>query len=176
MTNQSAASLAYRLLGIYVLTECLAVLGGIPSLYSIFSSVPAEGVTILLAMAGILLFIVVLGVLLVFKSGTLARLTVSPDQEQEEASRPKGDPQAIAFSVLGVYLVAAAFPGLSMIVAQCLLGGPGPAYPNPVTRLWPTLLQYSIQVVVGVALFLQSKGLVRLWEKFQQTLQRIGPS
>jgi len=131
MTSQSVASLAYRLLGIYVLTQNLAVITVIPSFYSMFSSVPAEGVTVLLSMAGILLVIVALAVLLVLKSGALARITVSNDQEHEEKSEPKADAQAIAFSVLGVYLVGNAFPGMAMMVAQCLVGAPGSAYPSP---------------------------------------------
>jgi hypothetical protein len=71
--------------------------------------------------------------------------------------------QAIAFSVVGVLLVVQAAPGLVSLVWMAMTDMGRPFGSNA----YAAMVQPVVQILLGVALFLQSRGLALLWHKIR---------
>jgi hypothetical protein len=71
--------------------------------------------------------------------------------------------QAIAFSVAGVLTMIDALPPLASLLYLVLMGaGIGGAMEG-----YNSIVQHAAQFLVGLALFLQARGLSRLWHKIR---------
>jgi len=73
--------------------------------------------------------------------------------------------QQIAFSAVGVFIVAAALPRISEIVVS--LSVQGPMRQEVVLRTWGTIVAFVLQLAIGIYLFFGSKGLVGLLKKIK---------
>jgi len=80
--------------------------------------------------------------------------------------------QAIAFSVVGVLLLAKAFPNISLKIGQWIsLNSTQEAIVRQSLeqRLSEDLIELAVKFGLGLYLFLGGKGLSRFWHKIQET-------
>lgn len=152
------AVIALRLIGIYILVQA-ALLAAmlIPGVVGVFSlsTVLEELVFPLVLIAGV----AGVGVcLLVFSEWIGRRILPRDGGGPAEGASDSLTWQAIAFAVLGVYLVAESMPG---IVANTVYGF------NESGIMGAQRLSDLVQIVVGVVLFFQARGLAGLWHKLR---------
>ncbi len=162
MTNRELASLGIKLVGLYCLIQVVARVAGFSySLLSGQAKMPALGLFF-----GVFLVFVALGVLLIWKSERFVHLALPrAERSSHEGSEPPRL-QAVFFSVVGVVLIVQALPSVTLFVARHWI-----EESPPFGWQWPHLAALLVQVVLGVALFLGSAGLTRIWRRINQMNQ-----
>jgi len=172
LNNRDVASLFLKLAGIYALIESLPMMQGIMGLAAGFRQFTesSEGIVPLVATALIpFALLVCLGISLIVLSNKLAPW-VLPDRPQEhhDSHLAIRDVQAVAFSVAGVVVFISALPKLASLIAR-LVELRLPEFSDAAERLWqdiwPTTAALVCQILLGLGLFLQAKGLVAVWER-----------
>lgn len=153
------AVIALRLIGIYILVQA-ALLGAmlIPGIVSAFSisTVLKELILPLVLIAGVA---GVGGCLLVFSEWIGRRILPRDGGGPAAGALDSSTWQAIAFAVLGVYLIVESMP---RIVANTVYYGFGESEIMGAQRL-----SDLVQIAVGVVLFFQARGLAGLWHKLR---------
>ena len=171
MTKRSIASLAIKLMAVYVLIlsapsilslgAVLGPLGADSSLWVLFSAIVS--------------LIIFLGafIWLIRRADWFAQKIV-PDDESTEAidKLTLSEVQAIAFSCIGLLVLSQTLPALgqqiSYIGALKYAADPGvkvPIFASSLSKILSTVLQLAI----GAYLFLSPRGLVELWSRLQKT-------
>lgn len=163
MTNRELASLAIKLVGLYCLIQVVLHIAG--ASYMVLSgqmTIPALGL-----FYAVLSSFVALGALLIWKSEWFVRLVLAarkrpgPDEETEQKRL-----QPILFSVVGVVLVVQALPQVSFTISRYLF-----EEDRELGWQWPHLTGLAVQMLLGVALFLGSGGLARVWRRINEMNQ-----
>ncbi|MHB1128021.1 MAG: hypothetical protein ACYC2T_13910 [Bacillota bacterium] len=161
MNKREIASLACKLLGIYMIIQGVNVMLNVFSLlimspqqatYNIFNTTIFP-----------FLFLIVFGVILLFQSKKLANIMVREDQAVLEKAELKAcDIQRISFSVIGLYFLGVSIPQVvSSLVAGLFMRGT----PYEVTANLSFFYQSAgviTQFILGLGIFLGSQGLVNL--------------
>lgn len=162
MTKPEIVSLSFKLAGIY----CLV--GSISYLPPVISNAGSPGMG-LYAVSSITGFatLLLLAVYLIFSSRLPARIASSMIQEEKKVSFALQDIQVLAFSIIGVWLLSAAIPGLVRYVMLIVVRH-SPAQPS--ARIGdqgylPELVADVLKVALGIYLFLSGKGVARLWQR-----------
>lgn len=117
-----------------------------------------------------LVMLLLIGVLLLIFSTPLANRLVGP--KDLETQLPHHTTQSIAFSVIGLYLVVTAGPDfLETIIRYYLLDNAGDSQPYLSVGFtsWSVLVVNILKTVIGVLLFLGSRGLTSCWFFFQKS-------
>ena len=160
MSRQDVASLVLKLLGVFLLAQWIPYAG------SILTTLKRESFFI----AGVpFLLMGIVGVVLIAAAGPLSR-RLTADAQPSDAPGPLSIAvwQAIAFSAIGVSVLASGLHRLAGLAAMHLVEN---------QSIWPSVVSPALQVVVGVALFLQAKGLAGVWRRLQESRpMRGGPS
>jgi len=174
MTPIQIASLALKLLGVYAIIQSLPILGAFPGMFAFDD----DNVNKLYMFLGSILPCILLfgvGSLLILSSNKLAKKMMGTNDLNTSTSQLSGrNVQTIAFSVLGVALIAWAIPELSKIFANIqLLKNAGDEFPTKGMDIGNKVyaIGLSIQFVVGLVLFFGAKGLSSIWF----FLQKIQP-
>lgn len=143
MTQRQLASVLFAVLGVFMAVTGLAqlILGLMVQLNATNTAGNDGGIAITTLLVGMSVP-VLLGVGLVFARDILARRLFSADSQPLVA----GDTQAVALSVLGCYFV---IQGASLQVRMI--------------SLHETNWYAIVQLVLGLGLFLGSRGLARFW-------------
>ena len=174
MTKREVASLALKLSGIYAFIVSVSSFRTMMFMIASIGDHPGQGLnsTLLAAGYGIpLLLLLFLGWYLISASERLSRLIFPQDAAEDKISALSSeDMQTIAFSVVGLFLLTKAVPGLCRVILQIsdiyhqnlLLG-----YVKG--KLVQDLVVRVVQFSLGLYLFLGSKGLSGLWHKMQRT-------
>jgi len=176
MTKREVASLAFTIAGIYALIQAIPM---VPSLVSWFGMMRgiAEStesaktgqwalvtVAMMLPLAGLLL----VGYLFIAHGGKFAA-RMFPDEDTAPGTKASvGGLQAVAFSVVGVLVVAMALPRLLNAVgflANVYARTPPPER-IPWTP-WTGLLAGVVQLGLGVGLFFGGRGLANYWQRLR---------
>jgi hypothetical protein len=163
LTRHDVASLAVRILGIYIAVQGLQFLGflvsfgfrvsSVTSTYAIIFSIYEAVGAVLILMAGRF------GMWLLPK-GVMLRNT-SPE------SSPATDLQPVAFAIIGVLLAFWAVPEiLSALWRNTYRSGPI-AFHEPAPDLMLTLFRPAVQFLLGAWLFFGSKALARYWRRIR---------
>jgi hypothetical protein len=177
MNKREIASLAIKLMGVFILLKSIAY---VPMTLSVLfrSVLTAEGTGVLETMFAVAMSIVAAGVPLIFSlmiislSDKAAARLIKDDQtiEKPDVSINKDDVMLVAISCIGLYFIIAATP--------MLIRGLGmyPMYPRGgmdyfgLTRFWTIakqLIAPAVQIGLGIWLFAGSKGIVKLWKKIR---------
>jgi len=172
MTNRELATLVLKLMGVYCL---ILVVGAIPSV-AMWLGIGIEEETLwpLVAGGASLLLYTALGVSLIWKSGWFVGLVVtkSAEPEPEPARSTPSDLQGVFFSVVGVVLVVHALPSiLFIVISHSLRKSPEGFDPPTIPFPWPDLARVAVELALGVALFLGSAGLTRIWRRINEMNQ-----
>jgi hypothetical protein len=164
MTTRSFASLAFKLLGTYMLLQSIAALQVIPmNRYSF-----PRNITVLLPF----LFAITVGIALIAKSNLFAQYAVATEGQVEEVVPVVKATQAVAFSVLGVFFSVFAVSRLVYLIARPMTIGTGnPWVFQPVMTFrasWPELADNLVLLAMGAYLFFGAGSLSRLWHRIQE--------
>jgi hypothetical protein len=111
-----------------------------------------------------LVVFIVLGVLLIWRSDWFVGLILpTAGVASPDAGEPKRL-QAVLFSVVGVVLVVIALPTIIFTIVAYAVEDP-----EMRTRIeWARLASLGVQLLLGVALFLGSTGLTRVWRRINE--------
>ena len=178
MTKREVASLALKILGIYAFIISVSVLQSMVLMIATYSAQytdhPNRGPGLSsLATGSIisLLLLIFLGCFLITASEKLSRLIFPKDVAEERVlSLASKDAQTIAFSIVGVLLLARAVPRLFGVIVQIShLCQESPFSRSIKWRAIESSVVLVVQFALGLYLFLGSKGLSGLWHKMQQT-------
>ena len=93
-------------------------------------------------------------------------------QEEKTYSFTFQDIQALAYSIIGVWLLSTAIPAFIQFIAQIILihsihQRSGSVFQNSVYI--PQIAAAVLKIALGIYLFSGGKGLIRLWKKFDNT-------
>ena len=174
MKKRDIASLALKLLGIYAFIVSISMLQSIVFVISRF--IHTQEANLLTSIIGFLIPLILMitfGIYLLKASDKLSnRIFTGIENNNSTMKLSSHDVQAIAFSIIGVFLITNVIPKLFQKIAQLLslvsiqdrvlLKTVG-------QRLSEDLLEMIIQLILGLYLFLGGKGISKLWHKIQST-------
>lgn len=158
MSNREVASLACKILGIYIIMQGLNVFSSvvISNSIAIQNNMPHESfINIIFSLVYILF-----GVILWFFSDKLSSIMVKGENHSKEGSDiGAGDIQRVAFSVLGLYFMGSSLPELVSTLMSV----------SSMSEL-PDLIKMRLLVsggsitefIIGLGIFIGSHGLVNL--------------
>ena len=156
MSNREVASLACKILGIYIIMQGLNVFSSvvISDSIAIQNQMPHESfINIIFSLVYILF-----GVILSFFSDKLSSIMVTGENHSKEGSDIEvGDIQRIAFSVLGLYFMGSSLPKLvSTLMSMSSMSG----LPDS-TKMRLLVSGGSItEFIIGLGIFLGAQGMV----------------
>lgn len=180
MTKKEIISLSLKLAGIYCLIMAITHLGyTIPSVVSflrrqdfwsmLISITPFLSLLLFLTPSVLLLLF---GFYLIFSDKLPSKIASSLIQEEKTASFTFQDIQVLAFSIIGVWLLASAIPIFFRPIVQIIVVHSTSQRPVSVFQNSYYISQIVIAVLklaLGIYLFLGGKGLAKLWQKCQST-------
>lgn len=158
MSKREIASLACKILGIYLIIQGINVMANVLSV-SIATPNQVEPVSAINIIFPYI-FLIIFGVLLLLFSDKLSSIMVKGETLPNEGLGIKpGDIQRILFSVLGLFLVGNSLPKLvttltSMYTTRDVA--------NMTIRLLPGAVGAITQIILGTGVFFGSQGLVNI--------------
>ena len=178
MTKREIASLAIKLMGVFILLKSIAY---IPMAYSgVFYAFQGHGEDLLQTLFMIMMSTatamipLAFSVLIIIFSDKVAARLIKDDNAVEATggSISKDEVMVIAVSCLGLYFIITAAP---MLVRALLNNAAhmrqqiGIPFVNPsgIRNLFRNLIVPAVQVGLGIWLFAGSKGIVKLWKKIR---------
>ena len=175
MTKREIASLAIKLMGVFILLKSIAYM---PMAYSgIIYAARSHDNSGLLDMAFLVMMstgmaVIPLGwsILVVVFSDKAAAWLIKEDNsiENTSGSITKDDVMMIAVSCIGLYFIIAAAPMLvrDAVYMRGQMGSPFIG-PSGLMKFFRNLIAPGVQIAAGVWLFVGSKGIVNLWKKIR---------
>ncbi len=176
MTKREIASLAIKLMGVFILLKSIAY---VPmAFWATLSTMPSEAewlfrifmVMMSVAAAGIPL---VWSLLIIFLSDKVASWLIKDDNSIENASTTisKGDVMVIAISCIGLYFIVAAAPMFIRVLMNISIFHRHTESPfvgsSTVFNIGKQLIAPAVQIALGVWLFVGSKGIAKFWKKIR---------
>lgn len=173
MTKREVGSLAFKLAGIYALVRAADhatyLFMWAQSVMDVLRHRDGVGPHVTELWTGLLValpfaFLVALGVFLIARGGWLsARMFPGPEQDVTVTASAR-DVQAIAFSVVGVLLIASALPMLAQIGVNLYYHYKYPEMELRVIRgNWVAFLRMCAKLILGTVLFFSGRSLSNLW-------------
>jgi len=164
MSPTQIASLSLKILGIYCIIKALPMLGASPGIFAF-----ADYDSMYMFWGAVLPFILEFGagVFLIAASNKLASKMTVADEKDIQTNQLTGSAlQTIAFSILGIAMIAWAIPEVGKILANIqLLKNAGDELPEKSMAIGTKAyaIAITIQCIVGLALFFGAKGLSSIW-------------
>jgi len=174
MTKREFAAIVLKLMGIYILVRYLGFLPMILSPLAIIRVGEPNAVnTWFWALASIVPSILYLAVCLaiVAKGEVIATKLIQNDGEFTVGfSLSKGDVLTVSFCCIGLTILVGSIPNLVQTASSMALAKKAPEL-FPQSRYWigscTRLAANIVQVLIGLTLFLQARGLAGLWHKLR---------
>lgn len=173
MTKNDFTNVMLKLLGIKLVIDSFSVVGFIPSLIGTFHTVTDEPIPVsAYFMIVPMIFGIVLGVLLIFKSEQITSLIFRKDIENDISTQLRTkDLQVAAFSVVGVWLFIVYFTEfLHHVISVWKYFNelePGTSRYVKEQYDWIPTIIVVIKVSMSIALFFGANGLSNVWKKLQ---------
>ena len=182
MTKKEIVSLSLKLAGIYCLIMSLSYLSF--AIMSVVSFLRGQGfwdmltsitpfVLLLLSFTPVVLLLL-FGAYLIFSKKLPSKMASSmiEGEEEQTTSFTFQDIQVLAFSIIGVWLLSSAIPTfirpiVQIIVMHSTSQRSGSVFIN--SYIIPQIVAAVLKLALGIYLFSGSKGLAKLWQKFQST-------
>ena len=178
MTKREVGSLAFKLMGVYALVLCAAHASSLIMWAGTIAEVAAHRPRHELNMADIIwpgLFVglpctllLALGIVLIMRSSRFsARMFPEPEKSVTVLASAQ-DIQAIAFSVVGVLLLASALPSIAQIAVNLHHRFNHPEMrPASIRGTWASFLTMCAKVILGTGLFFGGRALSNFWFKLR---------
>ena len=177
MTKREIASLAIKLMGVFILLKSIAY---VPmAFWATLSTMPSEAewlFRISMVMMSVVAAVIPLAwsLLIIFFSDKAAAWLIKKDNSIENASTTisKDDVMVMAVSCIGLYFIVASVPQLIhalMNNAAYMSRHIGRSFVDPagLMSFFRNLIAPAVQIAIGVWLFAGSKGIVKLWKKIR---------
>lgn len=161
MTKKEIASLSFKVLSLYAFIKAIEKLSTL--IYYAYQ-VNEIGVPFFMVYAVPVLLLALCGALLWFLSPVLAS-SISESAGSGDNPASLSSIQAVAFSIVGLYMVAASLPG---IVRSTIWRLTEPASMSKGSPLLGDVMGSLVQVVIGLWLLFGSRGLVNLISKMRR--------
>jgi len=162
MTKREIFAVASKILGIYLLVRGLELFAmNFPFAITVLHQ-GFEGIWYLLVgLASLSLYLGGAFCLITWADSIAAGLSGKEEDPEVKAVVEKDSLQQIAFSAVGVFIIAAALPRISQTVANLSVQW------SEIERLriWAAIVGIVLQMAIGIYLFFGSKGLVGLFKK-----------
>jgi hypothetical protein len=175
MTKKEIVSLSLKLAGIYCLIMAItrlnfAIMSAVSSLRQGFwdmliSITPF--VLLLLSFTPVVLLLL-FGAYLIFSSKLPSKMVSSMIEEEKTTSFTFQDIQVLAFSIIGVWLLSSAIPSFIQVIVRITVLHSSSQQSVPVYYI-SQIVAVVLKLALGIYLFSGSKGLAKLWQKFQST-------
>lgn len=165
LTKYDLGVLSVRLTGLYLLTQALTHAAYIPGALG-YTGARGQQWAILAMYSGPAVVDALGGTFLLTCTNWIVRRAFPEFSAGASVSASGRDLQAIAFSVVGVWLVASAVPDVAQFVAMCWSIGI-PATASKRLDLIPVVAKILVQIAAGVYLFARAKGLSALWHRLR---------
>ena len=178
MTKKEIVSLSIKLVGIYCLITAITHLSyAVPSvIFSLrrqsFWSMIISITPFLSLLLYLIPFVLLLlfGFYLIFSDKLPSKIASSLIQEEKTTSFTFQDIQVLAFSIIGVWLLASAIPAFFQPIIRIIVQRSASQRSVSVFQNGYFISQIVVAVLklaLGVYLFSGGKGLAKLWKKFQ---------
>ena len=179
MTGSQIASLSLKLMGIFTIIQAVPILKDLSSYFMFKGSnfmepdkLPPSYNYLLIGILSSICLLILLGACLIIYSDSLGKKIIKENNDTKiSTDLTAKDLQAIAFSVIGLVMIVFAIPHLVKIASNIqVLKLYGNEYPgkNVSAGTWAYAIGLSVQVIMGLLLFLGSRGLSSLWYFFQK--------
>ena len=165
MTKKEIVSLSLKLAGIYCLILSISYFG-----FAIMSAVSSwrQGFLYMLISITPSVLLLLFGAYLIFSNKLPSIMASSMTQEEKTTSFTFQDIQVLAFSIIGVWLLSIAIPTFIQAILQITVLYSGSQRSVPVYSI-SQIVASVLKLALGIYLFSGSKGLAKLWQKFQST-------
>jgi len=169
MTKKEIVSLSLKLAGIYCLIMSISYFG-----FAIMNVVSSwrQGFSYMLISITPSVLLLLFGAYLIFSSKLPSIMASSMIQEEKTTSFTFQDIQVLAFSIIGVWLLSSAIPIFIRNIVEIMVMHLTSQQSVPVFRdkyFISRIVAAVLKLALGIYLFSGSKGLAKLWQKFQST-------
>ncbi len=174
MTKREFTAIVLKLTGVYILVRYLGFLPMVLSPLTVIRFGQSDAVTTwfwgLAAIIPPLVYLVAC-ILIVVKSERIATKLIPDDGEFSVGfSLSQEDVLTVAFCCIGLMILVGSIPDIVQSVSNLALAKKGPEHFGQ-SRFWinayARLVANVVQLIIGLALFLQSRGLAGLWRKLR---------
>ncbi len=174
MTKKEIVSLSLKLAGIYCLIMAISHLNF--AIMSAVSVLRRQGfwdmlisitpfALLLLSFTPVVLLLL-FGAYLIFSSKLPSKIASSMIEEEKTTSFTFQDIQVLAFSIIGVWLLSSAIPTFIQTIVRITVLYSSSQQSVPVYFI-SQIVASVLKLALGIYLFSGSKGLAKLWQKFQ---------
>jgi hypothetical protein len=175
MTKKEIVSLSLKLAGIYCLIMAIThlnftIMSVVSSLREGFWSMLISITPFILLLLSITPFVLLLlfGAYLILSNKLPSKMVSSMIEEEKTTSFTFQDIQVLAFSIIGVWLISSAIPTFIQAIVRITLLYSSSQQSVSVYFI-PQILAAVLKLALGIYLFSGSRGLAKLWQKFQST-------
>jgi hypothetical protein len=169
MTKKEIVSLSLKLAGIYCLIMAIPHVGHVISASAVF----ARRFTFWFMLIEITPFVLLLlfAAYLIFSSKLPSKMASSMIQEEKTTSFTFQDIQVLAFSIIGVWLISSAIPYFIYATVRIVEHSTSQQSVSVFrdSNIISQIVTGVFKLALGIYLFSGSKGLAKLWQKFQST-------
>ena len=112
------------------------------------------------------------GVYLIFSNKLPSKIASSMIEEEKTTSFTFQDIQVLAFSIIGVWLLSSTIPNFIQPIARIIVQHLTSQQSVSVSQnsyIISQIVAAVLKLALGIYLFSGSKGLAKLWQKFQST-------
>lgn len=167
MSKHDIVSLSLKTAGIYCIISAINYSG-----FSIISFYSSDNFLMTLTSVAPMALFLLFGLYLIFSKKLPDRFTHGISQEEKGSSINSREIQNLAFSIIGVWLIAITIPNLISTITSMLTfqSEPDPAFSSKFWSSMPAhIMKIAAKLGIGSYLFFGSKGLSEIWHKIQQT-------
>jgi hypothetical protein len=168
MTKKEIVSLSLKLAGIYCLIMAITHLS-----FASMTVVSTWRKGFLYMLISIIPFVslILFGAYLIFSSKLPSKMASSMIQEEKTTSCTFQDIQVLAFSIIGVWLLSSAIPRFIQAIARITVYSTSQQSVSVFENSFiiSQIVAAVLELALGIYLFSGSKGLAKLWQKFQST-------
>ncbi len=167
MTKTQIASLGCKFLGIYALIQAVPLLGNAFQIVAFAEYKPSPSIMVIFASYGTFFLMALLGLALLLFSNKFAQKMAPPESSISSGDRPTAkDIQAIAFSVVGLVLIAHTIPSIFNIawnIYAIKTAGDQRPVAELLSKEWGFRLAVAVKFIIGIILFFGAELLSTLW-------------
>jgi len=162
MKSRDVASLAFKIMGIFVLLAVVGpVLMGIIYFICMSNNLEISLPIVLYVIKGVVIPLGI-GLALILANDKIAKL-IYRNNDDIEVSCTVREIYAIALACIGIWLICSALDNLINNIISSYY-----TFAESQRILWGALIGNVIRAVIGTILFLQRRGLATLWEKLNK--------
>ena len=156
MKSRDIAGLAFKIIGVIVLVQSIQLASSLIGLFCLPEPLRPENYYFIIIPGSQL----IIGLILILISNKLAGL-ICKENKTIDISYTAGELQAIAFSCIGLWLICVSLSSFIFNITNYLKA----PHSSVITWQRGKLLYETIRLLIGIILFIQSRGLVALWDR-----------